>query len=98
MNARFGRRSAAGGRVAAFVPFLRRLLFCLLIHNTPMYFRLINHRVSLSLSLARSLSLSRAVSIDPTARPARSTTWETTTIHEPSIHVSRVTDIGPLID
>jgi len=59
MNARFGRRSAAGGRVAAFVPFLRRLLFCLLIHNTPMYFRLINHRVCLSLSRARALSLSR---------------------------------------
>jgi len=68
MNARFGRRSAAGGRVAAFVPFLRRLLFCLLIHNTPMYFRLINHRVSLSLSLARSLSLSRALSLSLSRR------------------------------
>ena len=97
MNARFGRRSAAGGRVAAFVPFLRRLLFCLLIHNTPMYFRLINHRVSLARRFDR-----RVVSVggrwtDPTARPARSTTWETTTSDEPSIHVSRVTDIGPLL-
>ena len=71
MNARFGRRSAAGGRVAAFVPFLRRLLFCLLIHNTPMYFRLINHRVCLSLALARARSLSRAVSLDRPDRPTR---------------------------
>jgi len=70
MNARFGRRSAAGGRVAAFVPFLRRLLFCLLIHNTPMYFRLINHRVCLSLSRSRALSLARR--FDRPDRPTRS--------------------------
>jgi len=70
MNARFGRRSAAGGRVAAFVPFLRRLLFCLLIHNTPMYFRLIIHRVCLSLSRSRALSLARR--FDRPDRPTRS--------------------------
>ena len=68
MNARFGRRSCAGGRVAAFVPFLRRLLFCLLIHNTPMYFRLINHRVCLARRFDR-----RVVSVGGrwTDRPTR---------------------------